>query len=154
MLKRIVGDLQAQHEGSHSLEDPQVSSCSFLHGWHNYLSSCPPPINAAHKSITMPFYIVLFWWAIEADIESDVVPAPGPDRFGSQDRFGGEFPPFAEDPTLFPPPPSARSSQPPPPPPPRTEGLSDSTHAVRVDPEREAFLAQLDSLAQDLEKVT
>ena len=79
----------------------------------------------------------------------------GSDRFGSQDRFGGEFPPFAaDDLTLFPPPPSARGSQPPPPPPPRTDGLSDSQYAAHVDAEREIFLAQLDSLAQDLEKVT
>ncbi|BDA40478.1 hypothetical protein COCOBI_01-1310 [Coccomyxa sp. Obi] len=76
---------------------------------------------------------------------------PPPARFGSQDRFG-DFPPFADDPALFPPPPPPSRQ---PPPPPRTDAAGDHAHgdkSAEVDPEREAFLAELDRVAQDLEK--
>ena len=78
-------------------------------------------------------------------------PPPAP-RFGTQDRFG-DFPPFADDPALFPPPPPPSRQ---PPPPPRTDAAGDHAHgdkSAEVDPEREAFLAELDRVAQDLEKV-
>ena len=77
---------------------------------------------------------------------------PPPGRFGSQDRFG-DFPPFADDAALFPPPPPPSRQ---PPPPPRTDASGDHANggnSAEVDPEREAFLAELDRVAQDLEKV-
>jgi hypothetical protein len=85
-------------------------------------------------------------------------PLGSADRFGSFDRFsaGVDFPPFHEDATLFPPPPGA-ARPPPPPPPPRAaqtvEHDADAKSDPAADPEREAFLAELERVAQDLEKV-
>lgn len=78
-------------------------------------------------------------------------PPPVP-RFGTQDRFS-DFPPFPDAVLFPPPPPPARQ----PPPPPRTDAAGDhggDGKSAVVDPEREAFLAELDRVAQDLEKVT
>jgi hypothetical protein len=80
--------------------------------------------------------------------------APPAARFGSQDRFAAaDFPPFADDATLFPPPPMPPR---PPPPPPRQEAHGDLREAPAgggVDPEREAFLAELDRVARDKDEV-
>ena len=84
--------------------------------------------------------------------------APAAPRSGSQDRFGAsaDFPPFADDATLFPPPPMPMHQ---PPPPPRREAHggayepgSGSSSGV-VDPEREAFLAELDRVAKEKDEV-
>lgn len=88
-------------------------------------------------------------------------PPGSADRFGSFDRFGGggsavEFPPFADDVALFPPPPMPTRA-PPPPPPPRTEvpadHNADGKDDLAGDPERAAYLAELERVAQELEKV-
>ena len=78
-------------------------------------------------------------------------------RSGSQDRFGGaaDFPPFADDAALFPPPPMPMH-QPPPPPRRHAHGAqepgSGGSSGV-VDPEREAFLAELDRVAKEKDEV-